>query len=254
MSETTTDGARRPLAGRVVLITGGGSGIGRATAELLAASGAAVALTGRRAQPVEEAAAAIEAAGGRALALPGDAASEDDVASAVDAAARWGGDRLDAVVANAALGHVGPAESFALPDWRAMVEVNLTGPFLLARAAIPHLRAAVAGGGGGDVVMIGSELSRAVMPGLGGYCATKWGLLGFTRALAMELRPQRIRVSTVFPGGTLTDFGPDDVAAKAARAAGGERFLAPATVAAGVLHVLTRPAGAWVPELDLLPA
>lgn len=236
------------LAGKVVLITGASSGIGRAVAEALAAEGAAVAITARRAGVLEDVARGIAARGGRALPLPGDAAEEADVAAAVEAAACWGGG-LDAVVANAALGLVGGVEHFAPEDWRRMMALNLGGPFLLARAAIPHLRAR----GGGHVLAVASELSRGAMGSLSGYTASKWGLLGFMRALAMELRPQGIRVGTVLPGATLTEFGPDDVAGKQARRDRGERFLEPAEVAQAVLFMLTRPLGAWVPELDLQP-
>ncbi len=242
------------LRGKVVLITGSGSGIGRAAAETLAAAGAAVALTGRRAALLDEAAHAVETAGGRALPLPGDAADEADVAAAVEAAVRWGG-RLDAAVANAALGLVGGVEGFAPADWHRMMAVNLGGPFLLARAAVPHLRAR--GGpderSGGAFVAVGSELSRGAMGGLSGYVASKWGLLGFIRSLALELRGDGIRVGIVLPGATLTDFGPDDAAGKEARRTRGERFLAPAAVAEAIAFMLTRPAGAWVPELDLQP-
>ena len=252
------------LRGKVILITGGGSGIGRATAETLAAAGAAVAITGRRAAPLDEAAHAIEAAGGRALPLPGDAADEADVAAAVEAAVRWGS-RLDAAVANAALGLVGGVEGFAPADWHRMMAVNLGGPFLLARAAVPHLRAPgghvsghvsghIGGQPGGAFIAVGSELSRGAMGGLSGYVASKWGLLGFMRSLSLEWRHEGIRVGTVLPGATLTDFGPDDAGGKAARRNRGERFLQPAEVAEAIAFMLTRPAGAWVPELDMQPS
>ncbi len=237
------------LQGKVILVAGASSGIGRAAAEAFAREGAAVALLARREALLAEVAGAIEAAGGRALPLAGDVTDEGFVGEAVAAAAAWRGG-LDGVVAAAGLGLVGPVEHFGWADWQRMVAVNLGGPFLLCRAAFPHLRAR----GGGHVLAVGSEFSRGAMAGLAGYGATKWGLLGFMRALALEGRPHNIRVGTVLPGGTLTDFGFDDVAGKQGRRDRGERFLTPAQVADALLFMLTQPDGAWVPELDILPA
>ena len=237
------------LAGKVVLVSGASSGVGRAAAELLARKGAAVALLARRETLLSEVAAAITASGGQALALPGDVAEQQSVAEAIGRAADWRGG-LDAVVHCAALGLVGAVEHFDADDWRRAVDVNLGGLFLLARAAIPRLRAR----GDGHIVAIGSEFSRDAMAGLAAYCATKWGVLGFMRALALELRPQGIRCATILPGAIMTDFGPDDVASKRARQARGERFLQPDDVAAAILFLLTQPPGVWTRELDVWPS
>ena len=236
------------LAGKVVLIVGASSGVGRAVGELLAREGAAVALLARRAAILEQVVAGIAGDGGRALALPADVTDEHAVAAAVERASRWG-DGLDAVVNCAGLGLVGAVEHFAYDDWRRMAAVNLGGAFLLARAAIPRLRER----GGGQIVAVGSEFSRAAMAGLAAYCATKWGLLGFMHALALELRPHNIRCSTILPGGILTDFGPDDLAGKLARQERGERFLQPSDVAEAVRFLLTQPASAWTQELNIWP-
>ena len=240
--------ASRRLAGRVVLISGGGSGVGRATAELLASEGAAVAVLGRREPPLVDVVAAVTQLGGRALALPADVADEQAVGAAVERAVEWGGG-LDVAILNAGLGLVGGVEHFSYDDWRRMSDVNLGGAFLLARAAIRPIRER----GGGHIVAIGSEFSRAAMAGLAAYCATKWGLLGFMQALAMELRPQHIRCSTLLPGGIQTDFGPDDRHGKQARAEHGERFLQPIDVAEAILFILTQPARAWTQELNIWP-
>lgn len=236
------------LAGKVILISGGGSGVGRATAELLARKGAAIAVLGRRAALLEAVVNGVVAAGGQALAAPADVSDEQAVAAAVEQTCAWGGG-LDAVVHCAALGLVGGVEHFSYADWRRMAEVNLGGVFLLSRAAIRPIRER----GGGYILAIGSEFSRAALPGLSAYCATKWGLLGFMQALAMELRPQNIRCSTILPGGILTDFGPDDRGGKQARREHGEKFLEPADVAEAVLFLLTQPATAWTQELNLWP-
>ena len=243
MSEAT-----QRLAGKVVLISGGSSGVGRATGELLAREGAAVALLARREALLAEAVAAVSAAGGRALALPADVTDEHAVAAAVEQTCAWAGG-LDAVVNNAGLGLVGGVEHFDYGDWRKMVDVNLGGVFLLARAAIRPIRER----GGGHILAIGSEFSRAAMGGLAAYCATKWGLLGFMQALAVELRPQNIRCSTILPGGILTDFGPDDLQDKLLRHERGERFLQPSDVAEAILFLLTQSSGAWTQELNVWP-
>lgn len=238
----------RGLDGKVVLISGGSSGVGRATGELLAHEGAAVALLARREPLLQEVVARIEEAGGTALALAADVTDERAVAEAVAQAVAWGGG-LDVVVNNAGLGLVGGVEHFGYDDWRRMLDVNMSGVFLLSRAAIAPLRER----GGGHIVSIGSEFSRAAMPGLAAYCAAKWGMLGFMHALAMELRPQRIRCSTIMPGGILTDFGPDDLQGKLGRRERGERFLEPADVAEAILYVLTQPPHAWTQELNIWP-
>lgn len=237
------------FAGKIVFVSGGSSGVGRALGERLAREGAMVALFARRLPLLQEVVAGIEAGGGRALALPGDVADEAAVGEAVALAREWGGG-LDAVVINAALGLVGGVEGFSYDDWRRMTDVNLGGAFLLARAAIPALRER----GGGRIVAVGSEFSRGVMGGLSAYCATKWGLLGFMGALAQEVRHQNILCSSVLPGGVLTDFGPDDRLGKLGRRERGERFLEPADVAEAIAFLLAQPQSAWTQELNLWPA
>lgn len=236
------------LAGKVVLISGGSSGVGRATGELLAREGAAVALFARRTPLLHQVVAAIEGAGGRALAIGGDVTDEQAVARAVEQTCAWAGG-LDVAINNAALGLVGAVEHFGYAQWQAMTDVNLGGVFLLSRAAIRPIRER----GGGAILAIGSEFSRTAMPGLSAYCATKWGLLGFMQALALELRHDNIRCSTILPGGILTDFGPDDRYGKQARRERGERFLEPSDVAEAILFLLTQPSTAWTQELNLWP-
>ena len=238
--------APQRLAGKVVLISGGSSGVGRATGELLAREGAAVGLIARREALLVEVVAGIEREGGRALAIPADITDEYAVASAVERTCDWAGG-LDAVVNNAGLGLVGGVEHFAYGDWRRMADVNLGGVFLLSRAAIRPIRER----GGGHIVAIGSEFSRTAMAGLSAYCATKWGLLGFMHALALELRPQNIRCATILSGGILTGFGPDDLQGKLARRERGERFLQPSDIAEAILFLLTQSSSAWTQELNV---
>lgn len=245
------------LAGRVVLVAGASRGVGAAVAHHLAGGGARVVLAARDAAALAATAAACNAlrvpaaaapdGEASALAVTADLTREADVtrliATAVDT---FGG--LDAVVLNAAVGLVGPIERFSLEDWRRTLDTNVTAAFLVARAVIPHLRARH-----GAIIAIGSEFSRAGFPGLGAYAASKWALLGLMHSLSLELRPDGIRVSSILPGGVLTDFGPDTRAQKLERQAGGEKFLHPEDVAGAVAFLLTQPPGVWTPELSLVP-
>jgi len=240
-------GARDPEGvpdGRVVLVAGASSGVGAAIGRAVARRGGRVALAARRADLL--AAVAAECGGDPcALAVPADLTLEGDAGRAVAlTVARFG--HLDAVVLNAAVGLVGPIEHVSLDDWRRTLDVNLTGAFLVARAAIPHLRATR-----GALVAIGSEFSRAGFSGLGAYAASKWALLGLMRCLALELAPDGIRVSSVLPAGILTDFGSDTVEQKRERQARGERFLRPEEVADAVCYLLAQPPSVWTEELDL---
>jgi NAD(P)-dependent dehydrogenase (short-subunit alcohol dehydrogenase family) len=179
-----------PLAGRVALVTGASSGIGAAAARALAAAGAAVALLARRREPLE--ALAGELGEDAALPLVADVADSGQVDGAVAATlARFG--RLDAVVNSAGVSI--PASLADTDDgtWNAVIDANLSGSFFVARAAAPHM------GEGGSIVNVGSELSHIGMGMYVAYCASKAGVIGLTRALAVELAPA-IRVNAVCPG------------------------------------------------------
>lgn len=231
---------------KVILVAGASSGVGAAVAQALAAEGARLALVARRAEHLARIAG--ECGGdGRALAITADVTDEDAVRRAVDeTVAQFG--RLDGLVVNAAVGLIGGVEHFSSADWRQTFAVNVESAFLLCRAAVPHLRATH-----GTIIAVGSEFSRAVMPGLAAYAASKWALLALMQTLALELRGDGIKVSSVLPGGILTDFGPDSAEGKRERQARGERFLRPEDVAAAVCFLLKQPEGAWTQELNLWP-
>ena len=240
------DGSAEPLRGRVVLVAGASRGVGAAVAVSLAAAGANVALAARNTEALQM---VVETCGGEAcaFAVAADLTVEADVTRAVAAAVERFG-RLDAVILNAAVGLVGRSEDFSLADWQRTLDTNVTGAFLVARATIPYLRATR-----GSLIAIGSEFSRAVMPWLGAYAASKWALLGLVQTLALELRPDGIKVSSILPGGILTDFGPDTVAQKLERQARGEKFLRPEDIADAVRFLLMQPEGVWTQELNLWP-
>lgn len=185
------------LQGKVALVTGGGTGIGAATARRFAASGAKVVVTGRRPEPI---AAVAEEIGG--VALAGDVSDEAHcaalVATAVDT---YGG--LDILVANAGVELFGSAADVPLEQWREVLRVNLDGVLLTARAALVPMRAR----GGGSIVVLGSVASLFGVPNFVSYVTSKHAVIGLTRSLAIDYGPEGIRVNVVCPSFTRTEMG-----------------------------------------------
>jgi 3alpha(or 20beta)-hydroxysteroid dehydrogenase len=183
---------------KTILVTGAGSGIGRAIAEGAAARGAAVVVADIRLEPAEQTVAAIEAAGGQALAVKADVADAGSWQTAVEATLGWRG-RIDGLVNNAAVVNRTGFLTTAPEDFDRLLSVNLRGPFLGIRAVAPLLRDA----GGGAIVNIGSHSGFTAHYDFG-YTTSKWGLRGMTRAAAMEFADWNIRVNCVCPGVTPT--------------------------------------------------
>jgi NAD(P)-dependent dehydrogenase (short-subunit alcohol dehydrogenase family) len=192
------------LRGRVALVTGAGSGIGRATALLLAREGAKVAALARTEGRVGEAVAEIAGDGGEAMALAADVADSAAVARAVARTVeRWG--RLDVVVANAGANGVwAPLEELAPEEWQRTLDVNLTGTFLTVKHALPHLAER-----GGAVVITSSVNGTRNFSNTGAtaYSVAKAGQLAFAKMVALELAPRKVRVNVVCPGAIATDIG-----------------------------------------------
>jgi 3-oxoacyl-[acyl-carrier protein] reductase len=242
--------AERGLAGTIAVVTGAGSGVGRATAVALAEAGAVPALIGRSEADLAETAALISGVGGRSLVVPADVTDEEAVAAAfARVAAELNG--IDAVILAAGIGRYGPLESFALADWEATLATNLTAPFLCARAAIPYLRRR----GGGAIVGISSGAGKQGYATLGAYSASKFGLMGLLQCLAQEVAADRIKVSVIVPGSILTPFSGRSIAAKRAAMADDpdKKYLKPEDVAEAVLFLLRQPRRAWTQELNLWP-
>lgn len=191
------------LADKVALITGAGSGIGRACALAFAREGARVALMGRRHERLEETAAQI---GGDALVVAGDLASKDDIARAVgDAVARFGG--LQVLVNNAAVLLPGTAESHTEAEWDESFNVNVRGLWLMSRAVLPHLRRA----GGGSIVNISSVLGLVGARNRVAYSASKGAVTLLTKAMALDHAAEQIRVNCICPGIVETELVADFV-------------------------------------------
>ncbi len=203
MSETP-----RRLVGRRVFVTGGGSGIGRASVLRLAAEGANVAVADKRADIAEETVALVDEAGGEALAVACDVGSEADVAAAVKQAVdAFGG--LDSVFANAGTSGAGWIHELTLEDWDAIIRTNLTGVFLTAKHTIPHLLEA----GGGAIVTTGSVASVIIAAGgsAASYAASKGGILQLTKQIAVDYGSQGIRANCILPGAVATNIGKHSV-------------------------------------------
>lgn len=230
------------LSGKVALVTGASRGIGRGVAEALAAEGARVALVARTGSDLEEVARGIRDGGGEAECFVADVAHEQDVVQAVEAAAsHFGG--LDVVINNAGLGVRGKVDELPVADWDRMFAVNLRGVFLVTRAAVPHLKKR----GGGHVVNISSVAGLVGNPGMAGYNATKFGLMGFSEALMFELRQDRIKVTAICPGSTDTYFSGQQ------GQSGRDNYLTVADVAHAVVEVVCTSANALISQLHLRP-
>jgi NAD(P)-dependent dehydrogenase (short-subunit alcohol dehydrogenase family) len=188
------------FANKVALITGAGSGIGAATARLLAKEGAAIGVMGRTAATVERTVCSVVDAKGRAISIVGDVSKEEDAERAVrETVAAFG--RLDIVVSNAGIQlhrQDKPIHEQGLAAWEETQAVNLRGAFLVCRAGVKQM---LARGGGGAIVITGSVTALiASAPQNPAYTASKGGLHAFARALAVQYAPQGIRVNVVAPG------------------------------------------------------
>lgn len=189
------------LKNKVALITGGGTGIGRACAELFAREGAGVVVAGRRREPLEEVSGSITAVGGRCLAQPCDVSQAAEVERLLARVlGEFGG--LNVVVNSAGLWRAGTAEETSEADWDALMRVNLKGVFLVSRMAIPVLRRA----GGGSIINISSILGLVGMKRRVAYAASKGGVTLLTKAMALDHGPDKIRVNCICPGIVETDM------------------------------------------------
>ncbi|TKB72166.1 MAG: SDR family oxidoreductase [Nitrospira sp.] len=184
------------LAGKVALITGGGTGIGQAIAERFAKEGAAVVVTGRRKDKLDPVVHAIERSHGRALAVAGTVTDEAHVRSAVEQTLRDFG-TLNVLVNNAAIGAFGKVmHEIDDATWDEVLAINLTGLFRMTRAAVPELIRA----GGGSIVNISSVGGLIGFPMSAAYGATKGAMNAFTRCIAMDYAAQGIRCNAICPG------------------------------------------------------
>ena len=190
------------LRGRTAVVTGGSSGLGRATAVALATAGARVAVLARGSADLQETVGQIRHAGADAVAVVVDLADAHQVAAAT-AELRSKLDGIDVLVNAAGTDVPGPVADLDVADWDRVIGVNLRASFLLAKAVWPDMRAR----GGGTIVNVSSVAGRRGWANASAYCAAKFGLTGFTQALAAEGRPHRIRACVLYPGAMDTSWG-----------------------------------------------
>ncbi|RIK41729.1 MAG: short-chain dehydrogenase [Chloroflexi bacterium] len=187
------------LEGRVAVITGGGSGIGAASARAFAAEGAQVVVADINADAAHAVANDLHIAGSVAIAVPTDVAEANQVQQLLAVAAERFG-RLDVLFANAGIGLHGTVVELPLEHFDRLIAVNLRGPFLCAKYGVPLL----AQSGGGSIIFTASELALVGSPENPVYCATKAGLIGMARAMALDHAAQGIRVNCICPGAVYT--------------------------------------------------
>ncbi len=190
------------LPNAVAIITGASSGIGAATALQLAQHGTRLSLLARAPERLDAVAVSAKAHGAPAvLALPCDIRDEVQVASAIAETLRQFG-RIDILINSAGLSLKGDVDGYSLQDWRTVLETNLTGTFLTCRAVLPAMKQQRSG----QIINISSGAGRHGIKQMAAYCAAKFGVVGFTEALALEVRSHNIRVPVLLPGSVATNF------------------------------------------------
>ena len=189
------------LKGKTALVTGGSKGIGYGIAESLIKEGMNVAVTSRSKEAIDEAAGRLNKLGpGKAIGIAADVRNLGAQQTAVERILReWG--RLDVLIANAGLGHFGSIEDLTPTQWQDTIDTNLTGVFYSIKASIPALKESE-----GYIITIASLAGTNFFAGGAAYNASKFGLVGFTQAVMLDLRHSGVKVSTIMPGSVATYF------------------------------------------------
>lgn len=227
--------------GRHVAVTGGSSGIGRALGRAFGAEGATVWLGARDAKALADAAGEVDAAGGAGRAVALDVTRDESVAAFARAVARET-PRLDVLVNGAGVGAWGRLDDVDAATWRRVIGTNLTGPFLVTKALLPLLRAH---DGRRCVVNVVSVSGKSAHPGSGAYSASKFGLRGWTEAIAGELAEEGIRVTAVLPGYVATPM--------VEGVADARRMIQPDDLARAIVDLTLAPESLFVDELVVWP-
>jgi NADP-dependent 3-hydroxy acid dehydrogenase YdfG len=234
----------QPLIDRVAVISGASSGLGRATAVAMAQAGAHVALLARDANGLQDVAAEIEHLNRRALSLSVDVSNEAQITAAIEQIIVTFG-RIDILVNAAGTDVPGPVATLATRDWDYVLAVNLRAPFILAKTVFPYMQQA----GRGTIINVSSVAGKRGWANAAAYCASKFGLTGFTQALAAEGKAHGIRTCIVYPGAMATHWGtfsPEERGTQRREPAPRTQSLPPADVASLFVWIASAP-----PELVL---
>jgi NAD(P)-dependent dehydrogenase (short-subunit alcohol dehydrogenase family) len=199
---------QRKFAGRVALITGGTSGLGRAMTEGFAADGASVYFVGRNREVGKAIEGTIVAVGCKAKYIYADVSSADDITEAVRAAEVEIG-HIDILVNNAGIASQGSVVSISMDDWKRVMDVNLNAPFLFMRAALPAMRKR----GRGNIINVASLAAKVTIPEAAGYCTTKAALVHLSKQVATDFGKDGIRCNVILPGLFETNMNAEDNAA-----------------------------------------
>lgn len=189
------------IAGKVVVITGASSGLGHATAELLAAEGATVVLAARRGDRIEALAETLRNAGGKALAVKTDVTDRQQVKELVDQTVESFG-RIDVLLNNAGLMPLAPLEMLKTDEWDQMIDVNLKGVLNGIAAALPHMKSQKSG----HIINVSSVYGHKLGPAATVYCATKFAVRALSEGLRQEVKPYNIRTTVISPGAVATEL------------------------------------------------
>jgi NAD(P)-dependent dehydrogenase (short-subunit alcohol dehydrogenase family) len=240
---TTQPGIDESMRDKIAVVTGGSQGLGRAVAEVLAAAGATVIIGDLRHEDAGAIVEALTGQGHQAHSFLLDVADEGSIDGFFSRIRQEFG-RLDILVNCAGIDVTKPVDELSIEEWDRVLDVNLRGPFMMAKKAVEMMYPARSG----HIVNITSTAAKRAWPNASVYHASKWGLLGFSRGLFTEARQHNVKVTAVVPGGMQTGFIFDrfpDVDP--------ENLQDPRNVARSILHVLTCPAESIIPEIMVLP-
>lgn len=230
-----------PLPGAVALVTGGSRGIGRAIALRIARLGASLAICGRDAAALSKVEAELKEMGSRFFTQVADVSQSADVTNLVSRTETALGP-ISILVNNAGIGLFGPVHEKSEADWDCVLNTNLKSVFLVSRAVVPSMIRR----GAGDIINISSLAGRNAFAGGGIYCASKWGLQGFSACMAEDLREHGIRVSTICPGSVATEFS-------GRTSKNPSKALSAEDVAHAVAMVVTQGPQSFLSEIQLRP-
>ncbi|MBT1702862.1 SDR family oxidoreductase [Chryseosolibacter indicus] len=231
------------IEGKVILVTGAARGLGAAICRILSEDGAIMIATDVNASLLEKTVNEITSQGKKAYGYTLNVTDENNVEETVKKIVNDHG-KIDVIVNNAGVDYTKSIEELSYKEWRQVIDVNLTGPFIVTKAVYPYMKK----NGSGHIINITSTASKRAWPNASAYHASKWGLSGFSHAIHSEARKDKIKVTALVAGGMQTPFLLDrfpDIDLNL--------LQNPENVAESIRYVLTQPNGSVIPELMVIP-